>query len=110
MPPTSAEQRGGGGGGGAVAACAAAASPVAAWELPIRPTPEQGYVKSLGWQSLPRSADVLVSAVAAALVSLEAPFALHEGEGRFVVQPVKHATDACVDGSPNRRPSLLTTP
>ena len=56
---------------------------------PLRPSPQQGYVRSLGWEGLPQPLEVLINAVSASLVSLDVPFAMREVEYRFVVRPVQ---------------------
>ena len=82
--------------GSAVPASAAAAGGAGGAvhsSAPLRPSAQEGYVRSLGWQALPHPSDVLISAISASLVSLDAPFTLREQEYRFVVRPTQNAAE-----------------
>ena len=57
---------------------------------PVRPSNAQGYVRCLGWQSLPQPADSLLQSITSALKSLGTPFVLRDSQFRFVVRPTQH--------------------
>lgn len=54
---------------------------------PVRPSPGQAYVRSLGWQSLPQPTSVLTHAISSALSSLDVPYTTHAAEYRYVITP-----------------------
>ena len=73
---------------------------------PVRPTASQGYVRSLGWHSLPQASAALVGAITTSLDRLQVPYVVRTDSFRFVVKP-PHA-DSQVPPTPQSASPPLT--
>ena len=89
---------GGGGGGGGEARFAAAFAPMHP-PPPVRRSPDDGYVRCLGWESLPFPAGRLATAVASTLDAMHVA---------YTADPRRHCVDVCLP--PEASPLLPSPP
>lgn len=70
---------------------------------PVRPLKEEGYVRSLGWESLPHSASTLVESITSSLRDLNVPFEFRPAKYIFIAQPPEQPEPS----TPQSAPELL---
>jgi len=70
---------------------------------PVRLMKEEGYVRSLGWESLPHSASTLVESITASLRGLNVPFEFRPAKYIFIAQPPEQPEPS----TPQSAPELL---